>query len=131
MKLNKQTSGTVRALLRLIILCMMFLCTNLFAQTNEWKTDKIDDGKITVRSCISERTNESNEVVPLIEYIATTTDRVSMQNCISLLKDASKHKEFHGNDVSKKIETITENEWIVYYHLNSQSKNTKWGPNLL
>ncbi len=30
-----------------------------------------------------------------------------------------KHKEFEDYEVSKKVETISDNEWIVYYYTNS------------
>lgn len=101
------------------ILCMIFKITNILAQTEEWKTAKLDDGKITVQYNISTRTDEKGDEVPLIEYIAKTTDSVSMRKCISLMKDVSKHKEFTGDNVSEKVQTISENEWVVYYYSNS------------
>jgi hypothetical protein len=101
--------------IRLIILCMIILNVNIFAQTESWKTEKIDNGKITVKYSISERTDENGDDVPLIEDNATTTDSVSMQNCILLMKDVSRHKEFTDDEVSEKIKTISDNEWIVYY----------------
>ena len=103
----------------LIILGMIFLNANIFAQTDEWKTEKSKDGQIIVSSNISERTDENGDEVQLLEYIATTTASVSIQNCISVIKDVSKHKEFTDDDVSKKVETISDNEWIVYYYTES------------
>lgn len=100
----------------LIILSMILLNTNIFSQTDGWKTEKTKDGKITVRSRISERTNEMGDEVQLIEYVATTIASVDIQNCISVLKNVSKHKEFTFDDVSKKVKTISDNEWIVYYY---------------
>ena len=103
----------------LIILGMIFLNANIFAQTEEWKTEKTKDGQITVSSNISERTDENGDEVQLLEYTATTTASVSMQNCISVIKDVSKHKEFTDDEVSKKIRTISDNEWIVYYYTDA------------
>jgi hypothetical protein len=100
----------------LITLSMILLNTNIFSQTDGWKTEKTKDGKITVRSRISERTNEMGDEVQLIEYVATTIASVDIQNCISVLKNVSKHKEFTFDDVSKKVKTISDNEWIVYYY---------------
>jgi len=103
--------------IKLIILGIIFLNANIFAQTEEWETEITDDGKITMKYNISERTDENGDEVQLLEYIATTTDSVSMQNCISVIKDVSKHKEFsEGTEVSKKVKTISDNEWIVYYY---------------
>lgn len=103
----------------LIILGMIFLNTNLFAQTIDWKTETTKDGKVTVKSKISKRTDERGNNVQLIEYVATTTASVSMQNCISVVKDVSKHKEFTDDEVSKKVKTISDNECVVYYYTNS------------
>lgn len=101
----------------LFLFCIVFINTNLFAQTDDWTIVKTKDDKITVKYNISNRTDENGDIVPLIEYSVTTVDSVSMQNCISVLKDVSKHKEFHGDDVSIKIKAITENEWILYYYI--------------
>ncbi len=100
----------------LIILGLIFLNTDIFARTKGWKTEKSKDGKITAKYKISKRTDKNGDKLPLIEYTSTTIDGISMQNCISLIKDVSKHKEFEGDDVSKKIKTISENEWIIYYY---------------
>ncbi len=102
--------------IRLIILCMIFLSTILLARADEWKTKKTKDGKITVKYKISKQTDKNSNNLPLIEYIATTTDVLSIQNCISVMKNVSKHKEFQGDKVSRKIKTISENEWVVYYY---------------
>jgi len=72
-----------------------------------------------VQSNISNRTDENGDKVQLIEYIATTTASVSMQNCISVLKDVSKHKEFQDDKVSKIVKTISDHEWVVYYYTDA------------
>ena len=102
-----------------ITACMVFLNTNIFAQTNQWKTAKLDNGKIIVQYNISTRINENGKRVPLIEDSATTTDTLTMQKCIMLMKDVSKHKEFNGDRVSEKVKTISDHEWIVYYYSNN------------
>lgn len=101
----------------LFLFCIVFINTNLSAQTDDWTIAKTKDDKTTVKYNISSRTDENGDLVPLIEYTVTTTDIVNMQNCISVLKDVSKHKEFHDDDVSIKIKAITENEWILYYYI--------------
>lgn len=122
---NKKTSSIKINVLKnkvqigFIILSMIFLNVNIFAQTKEWKTENTKDGKISVKSRISDRTNKEGKDVQLIEYVATTTAIVDMQNCIAVIKDVSKHKEFMDDEVSKIVKTISDNEWIVYYFTNS------------
>ena len=87
--------------------------------TKEWKSKKLYNGQITVEYCISERIDENGSRVILIEDNATTTKNISMQNCILLLKDISKHKEFTGNKISRKIKTISDTEWVVYYYTDN------------
>jgi hypothetical protein len=39
-----------------------------------------------------------------------------MQNLIAVLKDVSKHKDFQDDKESRIVQTLSENEWIVYYY---------------
>jgi hypothetical protein len=86
----------------IITLCILFLSANVLAQTEEWKSAESKDGKIKTKYNISKRIDETGNQVPLIQYTATTTENVSMRRCVELMKDVSKHKEFQGDDVSKK-----------------------------
>ena len=54
-----------------------------------------------------------------MEYVATTTDKVSVDKCVSIMKDISKHKVFMGEDGIKLVQTLGENEWVIYYYFNS------------
>jgi peptidoglycan-N-acetylglucosamine deacetylase len=65
-------------------LLLVALTTGASAQTIHWQTGTVDDGRIVVKYSISERANEAGVQVPLIEYVATTTARVSMRNCVGL-----------------------------------------------
>lgn len=104
----------------IITLSLILLSTNLFAQTNEWKTEKTEDGKITVKSKISKRTDEMANEVQLIEYIATTTASIDILKCAQVIKNTSLHKEFlESMSVSKKLENISENEWLIYYYFDA------------
>ena len=107
-----------RAKITLLILSILFLNAILVAQTEDWDIEITGDDSITVKSRISERTDEKGEEVQLIEYTATTTASVSMQNCISVLKDVSNHKELTDDEVSELVTTLSDNEWIVYYYTN-------------
>lgn len=100
----------------IILFGMVLFSTYLSAQTPEWKTATSKDGKVTVKYNFSSRTNENDEKVMVIEAIASTIENTSIDNCISLMKDISKHKDFRGEKTSKLIEQISENEWIIYYY---------------
>lgn len=101
---------------------VMLLCTMLFntcltiAQSGNWESASSKDGKITTKYSISTRSDKDGEDVPLIESITTATEEVSMEQCIALMKDVSKHKIFHSDDSSKVIKAISKNEWIIYYY---------------
>jgi hypothetical protein len=105
---------------KLIIgIILTFISSNIFAQTSEWTTEKTEDGKISVTSKISKRTDDIDGEVQLIEYVATTTANVSLQSCISIMKDISKHKEILNEEVSEMIQTISDNEWLIYYYFDA------------
>ncbi|HAF28423.1 MAG TPA: hypothetical protein DCG75_05180 [Bacteroidales bacterium] len=103
----------------IVLLNLLFISENVFAQTNDWKTEKTEDGKITVTSKISKRIDDEANEVQLIEYMATTTANVNMQRCISVMKDISKHKEILNEKVSEIIETLSDNEWLIYYYFDA------------
>jgi hypothetical protein len=102
-----------------LLINLIFLSTNIFGQTKEWKTEKAKDGKTVVKSAISKRTDERGKAVQLIEYIATTTANVSLSNCISVLKDVTKHKIFIDEKETNLVKAISDSEWIVYYYFNA------------
>jgi hypothetical protein len=107
-------------LVKLIIgIVLTFISSNIFAQTSEWTTEKTEDGEITVTSKISKRIDDIDGEVQLIEYVATTIANVSLQSCISIMKDISKHKEILNEEVSEMIQTISDNEWLVYYYFDA------------
>jgi|ERR1035437_9380836 hypothetical protein len=98
-----------------VIVSFVLLNTTIFAQTKEWKTEKTKDGKITVKYCISTRIGVNSKEEQLVEYVASTTTNTTMKKLISIIKDVSKHKDFMGPLTSNKLNTLSENECIVYY----------------
>lgn len=101
---------------QILTLLLSIIFTNSFTQSKEWITKKSDDGSVMVKSCISESKNKSGDLLPLIEYTATATLSVNMQNCISVLKDISKHKAFlRDAKESKMIKLLPNNQTVVYY----------------
>jgi len=97
---------------KMIVSTLLFLA---FCAAAGGKEATTRDGAMTVSYNISNRVDENGDTVPLIEYIATTRENVSMEECISVMKDAAKHKEFQGDDVSDKIRTVSATEWVLYY----------------
>jgi hypothetical protein len=103
----------------IFFLGIVLLTITVRAQTNNWKTDKSDDRKITVKSFVSERKDEHGENVPLIEYVASTTDFMNLQNCIKIMKDVSRHKEFLDTKINETVKLYSDNEWLNYYVFNA------------
>ncbi len=96
----------------LVALWLCSLSAPALAQSERWRSATVGEQKISVKYRVSERTNEDGDEVPLIEYVATTTARVSLQRCIALLTDVAKHKDFMGDEVS---ERVTAHSGIVVY----------------
>jgi hypothetical protein len=105
--------------LAILILIASFTNLNAIAQSTDWKTEKSEDGKIIVTSKISKRIDEDSKEVQLIEYVAKTTAHVSLNKCISVMKDISKHKEILNENVSEMLRSISENEWLIYYYFDA------------
>lgn len=100
-----------------MVLCIIFFNTCITtAQSKEWEKAQSKDGKISTRYKISTRSGENGGDVPLIESVTIGTEKISMDKCISLMKNVSKHKDFHSDDSSKIIRTISEDKWIIYYY---------------
>jgi START domain. len=98
---------------------MLLLTSGVYAQRDGWKTEKTNDGKIVVRSKVSEWSGGGGNTLPLIEYVATTTDYMNLQNCMEVMKDVSKHSEFLDIRTNERIKTISETEWLNYYVFNA------------
>lgn len=112
-------NGASALLKRAVAVLAVLVSAMPLVQAKEWKTEKSDDGKVTVRRCISERVDDKGEEVQLIEYTATHTDSVALRECVRVVKDASKHKDFLDEEVSTLVATISAHEWIVYYFFDA------------
>jgi hypothetical protein len=100
----------------LLILFLIFLNLLAMAQDKQWKSKTVNRGKISVRYCISERTDENGKNVPLIEDETSTIENADFKSCIDILKNISKHKEFTGDFISTTVRTLSDHEWIIYYY---------------
>ena len=116
----QEMNGTKKSF-DLLITFLLLICFSLGtqAQAKKWKTKKLYNDKVTVTYRISERTNKDGDVVTLIEDDATIIDSLSLENCIAVLKDGSKHKEFTNDKISSLVKAISANEWIVYYYTDN------------
>jgi hypothetical protein len=102
--------------MRPIIVMVVLFSLSIQAKSNEWKVKKLFKDKIEVTYRISERIDETGAKVPLIEDNAVTVDSLSLQKCITFMKDISKHKLFTGDATSQKVRTLSDSAWIVYYY---------------
>ena len=102
--------------IRIVLIGFILFNVSLSAQTDEWKTATNKNGNITAKYNFSTRVNEDGNKVPLVEKITTAIGDVSLESCITLMKNISEHKEFRGEKSSKPIKIISENEWIIYYY---------------
>lgn len=103
-----------RAIQHLLFSGTLLLALNVQAQTDGWKTEKTNEGKILVKSRVSERIELGN-TFPLIEYETITRDYLSFQKCISIMKDVSKHGEFLDLKTQETIKILAPDEWVNYY----------------
>jgi len=90
------------------------MTTGASAQTVGWQTGTAADGQIVVKYRVWERVNEDGVEVPLIEYVSTTTTKVSKESLVALLKDPARHKEFMGDRRSEALAHPSDNEWVIY-----------------
>ena len=107
-----------RLILFLFLIIALF-ASDTYSQDTEWTLESSADGKTTVQSRVYYEEYNKGEEWKIIEYSATTT-RVSLQNCVAVIQDASLHKLFFSNtEVSDKINDISENEFLIYYFYNA------------
>ncbi len=94
-------------------LIVVFLVNSLaLAQDDPWKVQLAKQDSVQVKSKISgSRENRR------IHYVATaTTNKVSLDQIESYLRETKNHKNFMENClISKQISTIDTNHWIAYY----------------
>jgi hypothetical protein len=98
-----------------VTLYLTFINATIFAQAKEWKTEKTNNGTITVKNRVSKRIGTDGKEEQLVEYVATTITRAGMKTLISIFKDVSKHREFMDQEKSIKVKTLSDYECVVYY----------------
>ena len=89
--------------------------------TVQWKEETSKDGKVRVMSRLTKEKSEDGDLVQVVEYKAHTKSKVSLDRCIEVLLDVNKHQYFLANTtISKKLKTISDNEYVVYYFIDTQ-----------
>jgi hypothetical protein len=102
----------------LIVLCSLLLNLNVIAQREGWKQDKTKDGKVLVSYNFAEHTDEKGKKFNVLEFEAVTSGEVSMESCLKVLKDDSRHKDFMDDAKdTERIRDLSEDEWLTYYLL--------------
>ncbi len=97
-----------------------FIGITLQGQSNDWNNETSKSGRIKVSSRITKRFDDKGNKMQVAEYNATVLANVSLEKCIALMKNVSRHKEFlERTEKSQRIKTISANEWIIYYHYSS------------
>ncbi|MEA3461699.1 MAG: START domain-containing protein [Bacteroidota bacterium] len=105
----------------LIVLCSLLLNVNVNAQREGWKQDKTKDGKVLVYYNFLEKKDENGKKFNVLEYEAVTTAEVSLESCLAVLKDDSRHKDFmEDTERTERIRDISEDEWLSYYLLKKR-----------
>ena len=105
----------------LLSLAMIFLAIGTRAQKPGWKQETTKDGKVQVSYYFDERKDERGKKYTILEYEARTSARVSLESCLAVLEDDSKHQEFmEDTEYTKRIRDIAEDEWLSYYRLKKR-----------
>ncbi len=105
----------------LIVLCFLLLDVSVNAQRDGWKQDLTKDGKVLVSYNFAEHKDEKGKKYNVLEFEAVTAAEVSMENCLKVLKDDSKHKDFMDDaEHTERIRDLSEDEWLSYYLLKKR-----------
>lgn len=103
-----------------IMLCLL-ISFNVHAQREGWKQDKTRDGKVLVSYNFLEKENEEGKKFNVLEFEAVTSAAVSIESCLKVLKDDSRHKDFMNDaEHTERIRNLSDKEWLSYYLLKKR-----------
>jgi hypothetical protein len=103
------------------ILCALLLSPDIKAQKEAWKQDMTKDGKVLVSYNFLEKIDEDGKKFNVLEFEAVTRAAVSVESCLAVLQDDSRHKEFMEDaEHTMRIKDLSEDEWLSYYKLKSR-----------
>ena len=102
----------------LFVLCILLLSASAYAQRDGWKQEKTKDGKVLVSYNFLEYKDEKGKKYNMLEFEAVTIAEVSIESCLKVLKDDSRHKDFMEDaEDTERIRDLSEDEWLTYYLL--------------
>ena len=102
----------------LAVLCSLLFSTSVHAQREGWKQDQTKDGKVQVSYNFLEHKDEKGKKYNVLEFEAVTVGEVSLESCLKVLKDDSRHKDFmEDTEHTERIKDLSEDEWLSYYLL--------------
>lgn len=105
----------------LLVFFVFSLNSNLSAQKDGWKTETTKDGKVLVSYNFLEKKDDKGKKYNVLEYEAKTTGRVSLESCLAVLKDDSRHVDFmEDTKRTERIKNLSEDEWLSYYLLKKR-----------
>jgi len=105
----------------LMVLCLLSLNIQLSAQKEGWKNETTKDGKVQVFYNFLEKTDEKGKKYNVLEYEAKTSGTVSLESCLAVLTDDSRHKDFmEDTEHTNRIRDLSEDEWLSYYRLKKR-----------
>lgn len=108
--------ATVLTLLTIFVGCSLGPDTN---QEGKWTVASSEDGRTTVKYSITDIVDNDGKKNFLIRDFAETTFQANYKDCIALMKDVSRHKEFTGDASSEVLKKISNREWLVYYYTDN------------
>jgi hypothetical protein len=104
-----------------IIICTLLLSSSIYAQKEGWKQDQTKDGKVKVYYNFLEKKDPSGKKYNVLEYEARTSGKVSLESCLTVLKDDSRHKQFmEDTEYTERIRDLSADEWLSYYRLKKR-----------
>jgi hypothetical protein len=104
-----------------IIICTLLMSSSIYAQKEGWKEDQTKDGKVQVYYNFLEKKDNSGKKYNVLEYEARTSGKVSLESCLAVLKDDSRHRQFmEDTEYTERIRDISEDEWLSYYRLKKR-----------
>ncbi len=102
-----------------IIVCILLHIQGV-GQGGRWRNQISKDGKIEVSSKVTYQKDENGDEVNLVEYKVVTMVDVSVASLVSIMSDATLHKEFlESTGESRVVKKYSDNEWLVYYYFKS------------
>lgn len=105
------------------LICSAFLfipLKNSCAQSEPWIKSTSKDGAVKVDYRVYNNKDTEGKKQQVLEYESTITADATLAQCVNLLKSVEQHYQFlEDNKESKRIATISDTEWDVYYYFNA------------